>query len=71
MRNPDIAEPQTAEAALWLGSVDDLHDAVVMTISCALAGGMLLLAYWLNVRAANELQRQIDVLAEQAAWRWC
>jgi hypothetical protein len=49
---------------LWLANVDDLGDAVVMTISGLLMAAVLLLVYRLNVRAANELQRQLDLLAE-------
>ena len=51
-------------AGLWITHVDDRGDAVIMTASGLLMAAVLLLVYWLNVRAANELQRQIDMLTE-------
>lgn len=35
-----------------------------MTISGTLMAGVLALVYWLNVRAARQLQRDLDLLAE-------
>jgi len=51
-------------AGLWISNVDDRGDAVVMTITGLLMAAVLAGVYWLNVRAASELQRQLDLLTE-------
>jgi Flp pilus assembly protein TadB len=48
---------------LWMENVKDSEDALIMTISALLAATMLGLVYWLNVRAARHLQRELDQLA--------
>ena len=51
-------------AGLWVEHVQSLKDAVIMTISVVLMAAVLAVVYWLNVRAANRLQRDLDLLAE-------
>lgn len=51
-------------AGLWMENVYDNEDAVIMTISAALAAAVLGGVYWLNVRAARQLQRDLDLLTE-------
>jgi hypothetical protein len=51
-------------AGLWVANVDDRGDVVAMTISGLLMAAVLAIVYWLNVRAANQLQREVDLLTE-------
>ena len=51
-------------AGLWVENVRDLKDAVIMTIAGILMAAVLAVVYWLNVRAASRLQRDLDLLAE-------
>lgn len=49
---------------LWLENVHDQKDAVIMTISGILMAAVLGVVHWLNVRAATQLQRDLDLLPE-------
>ena len=51
-------------AGLWLARVDDRGDVIAMTISGLLMVAVFAVVYWLNVRAANRLQQDVDLLAE-------
>ena len=51
-------------AGLWIEHVHDREDAVIMTLTGLFLATALAVPYWLNVRAANQLQRDLDLLAE-------
>lgn len=51
-------------AGVWASEVDDMRSAIVMAITGVLAVFVFGFIYWLNVRAANKLQQQIDSLGE-------
>ena len=51
-------------AGTWVSSVHDTRAAVTMTICFVLAVSVFAFVYWLNVRAANKLQQQIEALGE-------
>ncbi|MDA0204504.1 MAG: hypothetical protein O3A53_07275 [Acidobacteria bacterium] len=51
-------------AGTWMEAVDDGRGAIVMTITALLGATVLGGVNWLNVRAANKLQRDIDSLGE-------
>jgi len=51
-------------AGVWMNSVDDTKSAIVMAISGILAVAVFGFVYWLNVRAANKLQQQIEALGD-------
>ena len=51
-------------AGLWIAKVQSREDAIIMTISALLSSAVLAVVYWLNVRAANRLQRDLDLLPE-------
>lgn len=51
-------------AGLWLENVRSREDAVIMAISVVFSAMVLAIVYWLNVRAANRLQRDLDLLPE-------
>jgi hypothetical protein len=51
-------------AGLWLRNVNDRGDVLAMTITGLLMAAVLVVVYWLNIRAANELQRELDLLPE-------
>jgi hypothetical protein len=51
-------------AGLWIEKVRSREDAVIMTITAILGLALLAFVYWLNVRDANRLQRDLDLLPE-------
>lgn len=51
-------------AGLWLEKVRSSEDAVIMALSALFSLTVLAVVYWLNVRAANRLQRDLDLLPE-------
>jgi uncharacterized protein with PQ loop repeat len=48
----------------WLDTVRSREDAAIMAISVVICALVLTGVYWLNVRAANRLQRDLDLLPE-------
>ena len=46
----------------WIGNVDDLKDSLIVAASGVLAAGVLWFVYWLNVRAANKLDQELETL---------
>jgi hypothetical protein len=51
-------------AGLWLEYVHDREDAVIMTISAILMAAVFGVVHWLNARAARQLQRDLELLAD-------
>lgn len=51
-------------AGVWMHNVQGRGDAIVMAISGVLAAGVFGFVYWLNVRAANKLDEEIQALGE-------
>lgn len=51
-------------AGAWIHNVQGTEDAVVMGIAGLLAAGVFAFVYWLNVRAANKLDAELQALAE-------
>ena len=49
---------------VWVTNVNDMKGAIGMSISGVLAIAVFGFVYWLNERAANKLQQQIDALGE-------
>lgn len=51
-------------AGVWVNQVDGLTDGLVMGASGLLAAGVFVFVYWLNVRAANKLDEELELLGE-------
>lgn len=51
-------------AGVWVSNVHNTRSAIVMAVSGALAVAVFGFVYWLNVRAANKLQQELDGLGE-------
>ena len=51
-------------AGLWVEQVQSREDAVIFAIAALFGSAVLAFVYWLNVRAANRLQRDLDLLPE-------
>lgn len=47
---------------MWLANVDSLRDAIVFAVSGIFVAAVFTFIYWLNVRAANKLDRDIAAL---------
>jgi len=46
----------------WIGNVDDLKSVLIFASSGVLGLAVLAFVYWLNVRAANKLEQELDTL---------
>ena len=51
-------------AGVWLSKVRDSEDAVIMGITGVLAAAVFTFIYWLNVRAANKLDQELEALGQ-------
>lgn len=49
---------------VWIANVDDLEESLIMAASGVLAVAVLSFVYWLNVRAANKLDQELETLGE-------
>ncbi len=48
----------------WIGNVHDLKDSLIVAASGVLTVAVLSFVYWLNVRAANKLDQELETLSQ-------
>lgn len=48
----------------WIGNVRDLKDSLIVAASGVFAVAVLSFVYWLNVRAANKLEQELETLGQ-------
>ena len=46
----------------WIGNVDDFKQSLIVAASGILAAAVLWFVHWLNVRAANKLDQELETL---------